>query len=192
MIAWLEGEVIWAQDPMIIKTNVGVGYEVYLVDPGYDLIHDKRMLAVYIHAYCKDEITTHYAFKTSAAKALFLQLISVSGVGPKLTMQIMRSRSLEAISRAISTQDIDFFSQVKGVGKKTASKIVLMLQDKVLSVKDSVIGAPSISVEDNDAKMALIKLGFHPNKVSDVLSRIGGGGLSTSTLIRQALAELSE
>jgi Holliday junction DNA helicase RuvA len=107
-------------------------------------------------------------------------------------MQIMRSRSLEAISRAISTQDIDFFSQVKGVGKKTASKIVLMLQDKVLSVKDSVIGAPSISVEDNDAKMALIKLGFHPNKVSDVLSRIGGGGLSTSALIRQALAELSE
>ena len=192
MIAWIEGEVIWAQDPMIIKTTNGIGYEVYLVDSGYDLVHDKSMMALYIHAYSKDEQTTYYGFKTWASRALFLQLISVSGVGPKIAMMIMRSRSMEEVSRAISTQDVDFFSQVKGLGKKTASKILLMLQDKVLPVREAS-GIPSVSpVQDSDAKMALIKLGFHPTKVSEVLSRMETDGQSTSMLIRQALVELSE
>lgn len=193
MIAWIEGEVILAKDPVIIKTNQGIGYEVYMVDATYDLVHENSMQALYVHAHTKDEQLTHYGFKTWEARALFVQLISVSGVGPKIAMLIMRSRSMEEVSRAISIQDLDFFSQVKGLGKKTASKILLMLQDKVLPVKESLTSvAPVAYIQNSDAKMALIKLGFHPNKVADVLSRMEVDGQSTSVLIRQALAELSE
>jgi|TARA_Y200000002_G_scaffold383247_1_gene404395 Holliday junction DNA helicase RuvA len=188
MIAYLEGDVISNQDPLIIKTKQGVGYAIYLATQDYDQFVLGSAYKGFIYCHVKEDEMTLYAFDQLSARELFITLISVSGVGPKLALMLMRSRSQEQIKAAISQQNLDVFSGIKGLGKKTIAKLVLMLQDKIEPVINVDLG--SNQAFDSDAKMALIKLGYQEQKVIEVLKRMSP--CDTAQTIRQALAELSE
>ena len=191
MIAWLEGEIIQQDDPIIVKTAVGVGYEVYVVGEDFEQIQQQKSFSAYIYSHIKEDQVSYFSFKTIASRKLFMHLISVSGVGPKLAMTMMRSRSAAEITRGIQARDDVLFSGIKGLGKKTVAKILLMLQDRLDPVASIEVVTEHGAVNE-DARMALLKLGYSSQKIKDVLVKMRGGDRSTSDIIRQALIELSE
>ena len=193
MIAYIEGQVVLWADPIIVKTAAGVGYEIHVVDRAYEG-SSLETFSAFIYTHIKDEVISYYAFYSHEARELFTHLISVSGVGPKIAMSMMRSCDGAQIKQAIWSQDAAFFSGIKGLGKKTVAKILLMLQDKFTQVgiqaQDMSIKAQPVNA---DVKMALVKLGYTPHKVDQAMNRIQPDStLSTSEMIKAALVELSE
>ena len=155
MIAWLEGEIIQQDDPIIVKTAVGVGYEVYVVGEDFEQIQQQKSFSAYIYSHIKEDQVSYFSFKTIASRKLFMHLISVSGVGPKLAMTMMRSRSAAEITRGIQARDDVLFSGIKGLGKKTVAKILLMLQDRLDPVASIEVVTEHGAVNE-DARMALL------------------------------------
>ena len=193
MIAYIEGQVVLWADPIIVKTTQGVGYEIHVVDRAYEG-SDLDKFSAFIYTHIKDEVISYYAFYSHEARELFMHLISVSGVGPKIAMSMMRSCDGAQIKQAIWSQDAAFFSGIKGLGKKTVAKILLMLQDKFTQVniqpQDMSMNSQPVNT---DVKMALVKLGYSPHKVDQAISRIQPEPhQSTSEMIKAALVELSE
>ena len=191
MLAWIEGTIIHLNDPLIIKTPYSLGYEIYPVSLG---LLGKQLgdeFTCYIYTYIKEDEMTYYGFDTVLARELFTQLISVSGIGPKIAMALMRSKSLDEIISGIRMQDAQAFTGVKGLGKKTAAKMVLMLQDK-LELSPVCLSAQPLKtdVKNQDAQLALEKLGFSIQQIRGVLSQIPTEEHETSEVVRIALKEL--
>ena len=123
--------------------------------------------AVYTYFQLRDDGVSLYGFDNKAEKAMFIKLISVSGVGPKLGIGVLSGMNLTDLATAIATSDVKTLSRIKGLGKKTAERIVLELREKIGADEDGVItsspvGAANtaLSSEDEDAVIALIGLGF--------------------------------
>ncbi len=174
MIAYLRGRVLTTTaETAIIEVN-GVGYEVYCSATAFQKLPVGNIGEVYTYLQVKEDGVTLFGFGDPKEKELFLKLISVSGVGPKMGISILASLSGEEFARAVATADVKRLSAVKGLGKKTAEKIVLELHGKIsaaevlgasgetLSDLPASASAPVAkpSAEDEEAVSALTGLGF--------------------------------
>ena len=154
----------------IIDVN-GVGYEVYCTGGAFRKLVIGQVGELHTYLQVKEDGITLFGFADPKEKELFLKLITVSGVGPKLGISILASMSAEDFARAIATADVKGLSKVKGLGKKTAEKIVLELHGKisaaeVLDASGETVGAETVTTtakgppEEEEAISALMGLGF--------------------------------
>lgn len=166
MIAYVKGKVIDEFEGGVVIENNGIGYEILCSATAAAKLSANKEGAVYTYFQLRDDGVSLYGFDNKAEKAMFIKLISVSGVGPKLGISVLSGMSLTNLATAIATSDVKSLSRIKGLGKKTAERIVLELREKISADEDGVLISPVgatntvLSSEDEDAVIALMELGF--------------------------------
>ena len=201
MIAYLRGRVLdIAGETLILDVN-GVGYEMYCSARVFSLARRGGELEVYTSLQLKEDGATLYGFSSAKEKELFLKLTSVSGVGPKSGIAVLSAMSADEAATAVLTADVKKLSSVKGLGKKTAEKIVLELHGKisaaeVMSASGDFSGefslpsaAPNgLTAADEDAVSALQNLGFTRSESVRAVERAKqSGAKGLEEIIRRAL-----
>lgn len=197
MIGYLKGKVLYsAADYALIETG-GVGYEVYCSASAFSKMTDGAVCEVYTYMQVSEANgVVLYGFSSVEEKNMFLKLISVSGVGPKMGIAVLSAMDIFALAAAIATQDVKRLSSVKGLGKKTAERIILELREKVGVVSGgsaAVEGLPAAAVSDGDedAVVALMSLGFtRAESVKAVAAAKAAGASGVEQIIMSALKNM--
>lgn len=195
MIAYLSGRLVFKDPTYVIIDVGGVGYEVKISLQTYSKIKDEEQIRLLTFLQIKEDAHTLYGFKDEAEKRLFLLLISINGVGPGTGLMILSSLNTEEIEHAILSGDVATIQHVKGIGVKTAQRIILELKDKVGKSTSESGATPlgflkSSNKTRDEALQALITLGF-PKAVAEknvamVLKKITGE-ISLEDLIKASL-----
>jgi holliday junction DNA helicase RuvA len=166
MIGYLEGKLKQKSPDFIIVDVHGVGYFVNVpLSTFYDLPDLGQTVALNIHTYFREDALHLYGFRTTAEKEMFLHLITVNGVGPRLAVGILSGLSPEALRLAVQGQDHQRLRNIPGVGKKIAERIILELRDRLKIRREKtedlwpLFQGPGIH---SDAFSALVNLGYRP------------------------------
>ena len=166
MIGYLQGKVLSHGDGTVLLETGGVGYEVTCSASAFELLVMQGKGAIYTYLNVREDGFYLYGFISLEEKSMFLKLITVSGVGPKMAIGILSAMPLTDLAFIIASSDSKALSKVKGVGKKTAERIILELRENISSL-DLPEGTPATkkqqtvsSPETDDAVIALLSLGF--------------------------------
>ena len=198
MIAYLRGRVLSVTLETAILDVNGVGYEVYCSGGAFKKLTVGAVGELHTYLQVKEDGITLFGFADPKEKELFLKLITVSGVGPKMGISILAAMSAEDFAYAIATADVKGLSKVKGLGKKTAEKIVLELHGKISAAE--VLGASGEMVsetpqptakatpQEEEAITALMGLGFTRNESAQAVKKARDNGAKTvEEIIMKAL-----
>ena len=199
MIAYLKGRVLTITSETAIVEVGGVGYEIYCSGGAFRKITVGEIVELYTYLQVKEDGITLFGFGNPKEKELFLKVISVSGVGPKMGIAILTGLTADEFTQAIGAADVKRLSTVKGLGKKTAEKIVLELHGKISAAE--VINASAdpisaaiessagrVSEQDEEAISALMGLGFTKSESVGAVKRAKEQGANTiEEMIRKAL-----
>jgi Holliday junction DNA helicase RuvA len=160
MIAYLHGRLTEATPTSVVVDCGGVGYAVFIPLSSYDQLPPKGAtvkLLTYHHVISQDGTHQLFGFVTPAEREMFLLLISISGIGPRLALNILSSTSIAALRAAIAAGDTATLSTLRGIGKKTAERLVVELKDKVgVAAEAAASHDPRLA----DAMSALVSLGY--------------------------------
>ena len=196
MIAYLDGKITY-KSPTHIHVDVGgVAYDVQLSLYSFGLLESLDKVKIYTQLIIRDDAHTLYGFMTVEEKDLFNKLISVSGIGPNTARVILSYMTPPDATNAIITDNVAAFKKVKGVGPKTAQRIILDLKDKLLKSAPEAGNLTSFSSPSirDEAISALVALGFQKNQiimqVDKVISQESGID-QVETLIKSTLRQLS-
>lgn len=205
MIAHLSGTLLSKQATSVIVDVSGVGYEVtiplstfyYLEDPGSTV-----QLRIYTHV--REDALQLYGFKTARERELFLKIISVTGIGPKLGITLLSGMSADEMIASIRTNNLARLTLIPGVGRKTAERLIMELREKVADLSsaqlEEELGAkPEVSAESTedavraDALSALLNLGYQRSgaekSIDSALSE--GGDVTVESVLRRSLKKLA-
>jgi Holliday junction DNA helicase RuvA len=198
MIAYLRGKVLTTTLETAILDVNGVGYEVYCSGGAFKKLTVGAVGELHTYLQVKEDGITLFGFADPKEKELFLKLITVSGVGPKMGISILAAMSAEDFAYAIATADVKGLSKVKGLGKKTAEKIVLELHGKISAAE--VLGASGEAVgesaqpvakatpQEEEAITALMGLGFTRTESAQAVKKARDNGAKTvEEIIMKAL-----
>ncbi len=180
MIAKISGTVSEKLATSIIVDVMGVGYEVFLTPRAYETITPEENVNLYIAEQIKEDEHTLYGFIHLDERQMYFQLNSVSGVGPKAAMAILSHHKVDDIQEGIMADNITLFSNVSGIGKKTAQRIILELKGKLVEAPEKK------SAPDDPAYLALLSLGYNAKDATKALEGIDTN-LETNERVKQAL-----
>jgi Holliday junction DNA helicase RuvA len=197
MFDYITGKVVSRHPTFVVLETGGIGYLLQITLHGYDQIEDQSTVKIYTWLQVTEDAHRLWGFREPAERDVFLHLVSVSGIGPNTARLILSGMTPDECKNAILTDNELAFRQVKGVGPKTAKRVIMELKDKILkTVTDpqalKSAGQRHQSVEE--ALSALITLGFNKGQAEKILSQIvrdEGKDLPTETLVRMALRLLS-
>jgi len=197
MISFLHGKLVDALPTQIAVEVNGVGYEVLIPLSSYDKLpqpgHELRLLT---HLAIREDAHVLYGFMSTAERDLFRLLINtVSGIGPKIALNVLSGISVTAFRGAVANGDVKALSQISGIGKKTAERIIVELKDKIgtAGAWEAASAQRALSPEDqkvNDAVLALMALGFKQLDAHDAVRRAQsslGAGATIEELVRACL-----
>lgn len=189
MIGYLNGKLVSFDDDTVILSVGGVGFEVACSSAASAELIKNGGGEIYTYTAVKEDGISIYGFISPEEKRAFVSLISVSGVGPKIGITILSQMSLDALITAIASSDVKTLSAVKGLGKKTAERIILELKDKFGSVGVVAPQAAAASIVANsDAVAALTSLGFTKAESEAAVIKAEADGADTlQKIIAQAL-----
>ena len=189
MIGYLNGKLISFDDDTVILSVGGVGFEVACSSAAQAELIKNGGGEIYTYTAVKEDGISIYGFISKEEKRAFINLISVSGVGPKIGITILSQMSLDSLVAAIATSDVKALSAVKGLGKKTAERIILELKDKVSDVGVQTANTATASIVANaDAVAALTSLGFTKSESEAAVIKAEADGADTlQKIISQAL-----
>jgi len=159
MIATLRGEVIQIEDNSLIIEVGGVGMRVSVPKPLLTKFNTGEMVLLQTHLVVRENDLSLYGFETASDRQLFLTLLGVDGVGPKVALSVLSTLNLDTVQRAVFSDEPDLLSRVPGVGKKTAQKIQLYLKDR-LKPLSGLEKIASMSDSDSEVLAALTSLGY--------------------------------
>ena len=159
MIATLRGEIIQVEDHAFVVEVGGVGLRVSVPAPLLARMQVGQGIMLYTHLVVREDALSLYGFESQAERELFTLLLGVDGVGPKVSLAVLSTLSLDAIQHAVIAEQSEVLGRVPGVGKKTAQKIVLYLQDR-LKPSDSLSKLAAFSDRDEEVLAALTALGY--------------------------------
>jgi len=169
MIAMLTGQLVSkGTEQIILEVNGGVGYRVLIPLSTFYSLPDDGMVKLHIHTHVREEALLLYGFLTIDERSLFILLLSVAGVGPKLALNILSHASSGDLHQAIAGGDVKRLSTLPGIGKKSAERLVLELKEKILKLDLScdpllrerqLVLAPAQNHAE-DALSALLNLGY--------------------------------
>lgn len=193
MIAYIKGKLVH-KDPtyVVIETN-GIGYHISIALTTFSAIKDQENCLLHTYLHIKEDGHSLYGFSNESEKKVFLQLISISGVGPSTGLMIQSSLSASELQQAIVSEDVATIQSVKGIGAKTAQRIILELKDKMLKagvISDDVSSGISHNTVRQEALTALVTLGIGKNvaeKTVDKILKSSGNEITLEELIKLAL-----
>jgi len=159
MIATLRGEIAQIEENALIIEVGGVGMRVFAPAPLRTRLKVGETAFLFTHLVVREDALTLYGFDSQSDRDLFNILLGVDGVGPKVALSVLSTMTLDAIQRAVFTDEPDLLSRVPGVGKKTAQKMALHLKDK-LKPGDGLSQLAAISDTDSEVLAALTALGY--------------------------------
>ena len=205
MIAHLSGTLFSKQATSVIVDVGGVGYEVTIpLSTFYDLEDTGKPVQLRIYTHVREDTLQLYGFKTIRERELFLKIISVSGIGPKLGITLLSGMSADELIAAIRTNDLARLTLIPGIGRKTAERLVIELREKVaaltsaqleeaLTMKAAATGEVRQDDVRADALSALLNLGYQRGSAEKALDGAiaEGGELTVETVLRRVLRKLA-
>jgi Holliday junction DNA helicase RuvA len=193
MIAQIKGKLIDKTPTYVVIDCNGVGYELKISLNTFSQIGDSENCMLYTHFVVREDAQLLYGFKQTGERELFRLLISVSGVGSATAMMILSSLSPNETKQAILSGDANTLKSVKGIGAKSAERIIIDLRDKIGKVDGTTtISSPTNNTIKEEALSALIMLGFGKNPAEKTLNKIlmAGEELTVEELIKRTLKNL--
>ncbi len=201
MIAYLEGRVLLSRKGMlVIKTDSGVGYKVHVTQPLHSEYGPSDDIALHTHTHVRDDELTLYGFAVQEEKEWFEMLIKTTGVGPKLGLAILSALPVSQLTDAVLKDNMTAFSQVSGIGRKTAAKLCLDLRDHLkngrlhVSVESRSANPVDSGIpvdEDRELASALKNMGYQEREVHQVLHQAGDREDSFEVRLKKALSLLA-
>ena len=184
MIGYIKGKVLSAVDNVVLLENNGIGYEITCSNSVFGKLLVDKQGEVYTYLAVREDGVSLYGFVSLEEKNMFLKLITVSGVGPKMGITVLSSIDISSLATMIATSDVKGLSKIKGLGKKTAERIILELREKVeASYHGEDDKAQSITLEqtkeDEDAIIALMSLGFTKSECVKAIKQAKENGVKT-------------
>ncbi|MCR4632862.1 MAG: Holliday junction branch migration protein RuvA [Erysipelotrichaceae bacterium] len=184
MIGFVTGTVhAFGADFVLIDVH-GVGYRINFYHP--EALSKGKEMTIYTYQNVREDELSLYGFLSLEEYDLFIKLISVKGLGPKIASNILSRASVDAIITAVETGDIDFIRHMPGIGNKTASQIILDLKGKLVESSNET----NNSEELNDVSLALKQFGYKPAEIKPVMKKLAKEHGSTDELIKKALSML--
>lgn len=197
MIAYLKGIITYKSPTKIYVECAGVGYSVNISLQTYAKIEELKDAKVYVYTHISEQAHTLYGFMDEMERDVFLLLISVNGVGPNTARLILSSLSPNELKKAIIYQEVSLIQKIKGIGPKTAQRMVLELKDKMEKIQTGEYSIEMVtkpkSLETDEAITALVMLGFpknHSEKVVQKVSKEHPSATSVEELIKLSLKNL--
>ncbi|MBP2014992.1 Holliday junction branch migration protein RuvA [Anaerococcus degeneri] len=195
MISYIKGDVKAISEEGFVIENNNIGYFINSTLTSLSNIQINNEYKIYTSMQVREDDISIYGFYSKEELEMFLLLISVSSIGPKIALGMLSSISADEIKLAIVNNDIDKLTKAKGIGKKTASRIILELVDKVKKMAlPDVDKIETVNHVENDnlgvAREALKNLGYMENDIARVLSELRDADLSLEALIKESLKRL--
>lgn len=205
MIAHLSGTLLSKQATSVILDVAGVGYEVTIpLSTFYELEETGAPVQLRIYTHVREDTLQLFGFKTARERELFLKIISVSGIGPKLGITLLSGMSADEMIASIRTNNLARLTLIPGIGRKTAERLVVELREKVASLSSAELEeelglkteAPAQITEDSvrsDALSALLNLGYQRSSAEKAIDSALGeeGELTVESVLRRSLRKLA-
>lgn len=192
MIGFLRGRIVEINPEALILDVNGVGYELQCSSNTLDTVLIGEELALQVHTHVREDAITLFGFASNLEKRLFLSLLKVNGVGPKLAIKALSAGPIEHLVQLIEAGDVKGLSGLPKVGKKTAEQIILTLKGKLVIEDDAPSKGRSKLVREPKSELfsALVNLGFRPQDVERVVAELPQEN-DLQTNIRQGLQALT-
>jgi Holliday junction DNA helicase RuvA len=191
MIAQLNGKLIEKNPTELVIDCGGVGYDVKISLNTYTTIGTSEAIRVFTKLIVREDAQILFGFATKEEREMFNYLISVSGIGPNIAMVMLSSMVPEEIAYAIQTEDVVTIQGIKGIGAKTAQRVILDLKGKVMKIAGGIENSgASNNTNRFDALTALVSLGFDKKAAEKAIDKVDLGDLAVEILIKEALKVL--
>lgn len=197
MYSYIIGVVTQKETNKIALENNGIGYEINVSTQTLESItFENEPIKVFTYLNVKEDEMSLYGFLTLEEKDMFLKLISVGGIGPKMALGILSEITISGLMNAIASEDLKRLCKVKGLGKKTAERLILELKDKVNPLEALALGNDdNIEVIDediiNDAIATLVGLGLSKNEAFKIVKQTATKDMTLEQIITNALRSMS-
>jgi len=195
MIEYIKGQIVELSPAELILENQGIGYSILISLQTYEALEGRKEATVYIHHYLREEEELYFGFASKDERELFRLLISVSGIGVTSARMMLSTLTAEEIRSAILSEDVNRIKSVKGIGLKSAQRVILELKDKIVKGEGSdsgVIFKEQSSALVDEATTALVMLGFSKANIGKVMPAIlkENPNAKVEELIKAALKRL--
>ncbi len=196
MIGRLRGLLIWKQPPGLMIDAHGVGYELEASMNTFQSLPELGAeVVLFTHLAVREDAHTLYGFASTAERALFRNLIRVTGVGPRLALLILSGMSVDVFGRCVRENDATALTRLPGIGKKTAERLIIEMRDRIsgLGSHPAAIVLPGShataadATPRDDAISALVALGYKLPEASRMVQSLDTEGLASEAIIRLAL-----
>ncbi len=175
MIDYIKGNIAEINPTEVILECNGIGYRILISLQTYEGLNGKSETKVYIHHYLREDEELYYGFSTKDERELFRLLIGVSGIGASTARMMLSSLTSEEIRNAILAEDLNKIKSIKGIGTKSAQRLILELKDKVTKgagADTPTIFTPSANPAVDEATTALVMLGFTKANVTKAITAV--------------------
>jgi len=175
MIDYIKGKITGLTPTEVILECYGIGYRILISLQTYEGLNGKDDATVYIHHYLREDEELYYGFSSKDERELFRLLIGVSGIGASTARMMLSSLNSEEIRNAILAEDINKIKSIKGIGLKSAQRLILELKDKVVKgagTDNSMLFSPTSNTAVDEAVTALVMLGFTKANVNKAVSAV--------------------
>ena len=175
MIDYIKGKITGLTPTELILECYGIGYRILISLQTYEGLNGKDDATVYIHHYLREDEELYYGFSSKDERELFRLLIGVSGIGASTARMMLSSLNSEEIRNAILAEDINKIKSIKGIGLKSAQRLILELKDKVVKgagTDNSMLFSPTSNTAVDEAVTALVMLGFTKANVNKAVSAV--------------------
>lgn len=191
MFAYLEGDLTYKSPSLLYLSVNGIGYEINITLQTYDKIQKQDKCRLYTHLQIREDAWVLYGFADEEERATFRLLLGISGVGAATARIILSSLTPEELDRTIALEDAARLEKVKGIGAKTAQRIILELKGKMHLQKNTSKPLAQHNTMEEDALFALVNLGISRSVAEAAIKKIKDvSSLTTEELIKQALRVL--
>lgn len=200
MYEYIKGTIIEKDPTHAVIENNNIGYDIQITLHTYSGLQNKDEIKLYTFLYVREDIRTLYGFINPEERTAFELFIGVSGIGPNTARLILSAMTPAQVVEAVESNDEIAFKSVKGIGAKTAQRILLDLRDKISKIRGELPSPSGLSPaataarsDMEEARQALLKLGFPAPKVMHALNKINksGGGDTVENTIKEALKLMS-
>lgn len=193
MYYYISGTIVSRQNGFVVIDNGGIGYKVYTSETTRASLSDGAQAILYTYLHVREDVFDLYGFATNEEREMFLQLLSVSGVGPKAALAILSVMPASGVALAVATNNAKALTKAAGVGAKMAQRVILELKDKLKN--EQLIPAEyaqelsAATDSQSEAVSALMALGYSQNEANAAVAK-ADTSLSTEELVKQALINL--
>lgn len=193
MLEYIKGDIVTlSPTAAVVETVAGLAYRLNISIATYSAIEGSSKVRLFVHEQIRDDAGTLFGFSTEEERELFRSLVGVSGVGAATAIIILSSLQGDELTSVISSADVKRLTNIKGIGKKTAERIIVDLRDKIKAPSDTLLLHTEVNAACDEALSALLMLGFDKKQSEKALAQIfsENPGAKVEVAIKKALAIL--